>query len=281
ANGETYWTVVSSLIASPFDLTGPGTVSIAAPLQPLALTHSLDCDFRISQFASAVQTSLPLNLASGSVIDPSGSSYLAVLGNFGPLEEGILFNNADLLSYAHATDDSDVATGAMAYGTPAPDQLQPFGFVRYSKSVRFLLPGTTPPRAVFVAGMDQTLDATSLCTGAVIPVLEPVSNLEVAGMDARQPLQGVGLAPTISWTPPAVGTPVRYTVTINLLSATTANNTTSSSVASIVTSQTQVPVPSGLLESGKIYVISIITEVALTGVTSGTSSYSVSNTITP
>src|SRR5262249_3588933 len=144
-------------------------------------------------------------------------------GNFGPNDEGALFDNSDTFIFV-TYSTADLSTGVIHYGTPAPDQLAPFGLVRRAARVLYTLPGTSAP-AAFGMGMDQSMEVASLCNGPVVPVLTPVKSFQIGGQDARQPVSGVGTSPVVSWSAPDVGSPVRYTLGISRLDVSASNTT--------------------------------------------------------
>jgi len=86
-------------------------------------------------------------------------------------------------------------------------------------------------------------------SGPIRPLITPVQSPAVNGRDAFGSLSGIGLSPTLSWLPPAKGTPSAYVVMVG--------NPTSGEAPplppSIVTTETSLPLPPGMLESGHSY----------------------------
>ena len=73
-----------------------------------------------------------------------------------------------------------------------------------------LATGITPGGGVAEIGVLTTDLAT-----AAVPLVGPVSAVEIAGRDLGVPQNAVGLDPTISWSPPALGTPTSYEIHIS------------------------------------------------------------------
>jgi hypothetical protein len=88
---------------------------------------------------------------------------------------------------------------------------------------------------------------------AIVPVLGPPRAPRIEGRDAFQAQTGVGLRPTISWSPPALGAATSYVVQLAATSGTPAIASVSLNVHGV----TSVQVPEGLLQSGAQYAITI------------------------
>ncbi|MGZ6126326.1 MAG: hypothetical protein ACXWLR_15265, partial [Myxococcales bacterium] len=88
------------------------------------------------------------------------------------------------------------------------------------------------------------------------PVLLPPRAPAINGRDAFAPQSGVGLQPTLSWSPPSLGTATSYVVRIDLISP-GIPPPGFNEVALIVYTGTSVRVPSGFLQSGQQYAATI------------------------
>jgi hypothetical protein len=88
------------------------------------------------------------------------------------------------------------------------------------------------------------------------PVLSPPRALTLGGVDAFQPLTGVGFTPVIAWTAPVLGSPTRYRVSLALLEN-TSGVTTLSNVASFEVYSTSLTIPDGLLFGSGEYVATV------------------------
>ena len=147
------------------------------------------------------------------------------------------------------TSDIDL-TGVM-FGNPFPASWGLFATVRETGMVQYLLPGTVQPANAFAA-VAVDIDVPSLQGGMVVPMVGPVGAPKISGQDAFGNLTGVGVTPTISWTAPSIGSADRYEVTLVKLTA-NAMQTTQQPVARIITPDTQMVVPQGVLQAGVTY----------------------------
>jgi hypothetical protein len=83
------------------------------------------------------------------------------------------------------------------------------------------------------------------------PVVHPPQAILVGGQDAMMPIQGVGLTPTVSWSPPASGAvPAGYDVLVF-------REAPVEVVASFTTAETSVAIPEGILEPNVSYSLRI------------------------
>jgi hypothetical protein len=121
-------------------------------------------------------------------------------------------------------------------------------------TVDYFLPNTTTPATTFMAtSINRVITGTS---ATLLPDVGPVLSPQINGTDLFQPQQGVGPSPTISWSPPASGSASGYFINVFRLSKTLAT-TNQSFVGSVITSETSVQLPPGMLEAGNSYFIQV------------------------
>ena len=254
---SSYLSLASYLQSTPFDLSDGQNVTLAGAFLTVTQDQTLNCDYRLSQFAAAVQGFVP------SGYTPAGIQYgVAVIGGSIPTSEGLVSQGgaADILLFVPPSDSLDVVSGPMTYGVPASYPFFLFGFVSYLPNVQFAFPSTTPNNVQFV-GMQSNLALSALCAGPIVPVMTPVRAITLNGADASTPLTGVGLTPLVAWTKPALGTPSRYLVVITrFFKSANGLRTRSSVVGQISTRDLQVRVPPGLLSAGNTYNIQIVAD---------------------
>jgi hypothetical protein len=82
--------------------------------------------------------------------------------------------------------------------------------------------------------------------------LSPPRAIRVGGALASTNPTGVGLAPALSWTAPATGTPTSYAVEIFRLDA-SGTASVGTPVATLVTQGSQIALPAGVLVAGATY----------------------------
>jgi hypothetical protein len=151
---------------------------------------------------------------------------------------------------------TDVEAGMVQYGDPFPAAWRRTFHVCQTASVAVPVPGGTTQSINLTNS--QT---TSLPTATVQPLLSPVQNPKINGADLFTAGTINGTAVTLSWDPPAIGTPFGYNVAI--MSTTTFPNGTVGyfSSTTLGTAKTSMTLPPDLLRSGQTYLF-VITSLA-------------------
>jgi len=151
---------------------------------------------------------------------------------------------------------TDVEAGTVQYSDPFPTTWRRTFRVCQSASVAVPVPGGT------TQGINVTNNqTTSLPTATVQPLLSPVQNPKINGTDLFTAGTINGTAVTLSWDPPAIGTPFGYNVAI--MSTTTFPNGTVGyfSSTTLGTAKTSMTIPPDLLRSGQTYLFVISSRV--------------------
>ncbi|XXF79839.1 PKD domain-containing protein [Myxococcaceae bacterium GXIMD 01537] len=166
----------------------------------------------------------------------------------------------DLAIGFNYTPGLSVINPVFEYANPFPNTWRRFVTATTTARVRYAMPlpgGGTAQGAWFNL---LSYAQEPLVEGGVhllFPQVAPARNLRLNGQDATGPvLTGVGLSPVVSWDAPGFGVPTSYAVRIYRLSAPT-NITRRTQVASLLTDQTQVPVPPGVLAAGESYYVQL------------------------
>jgi hypothetical protein len=232
---------------TPSRLPATGTAALVTPP-----TELLELDFRRSAFASTK-----------TLVNPTATDYMGrlVVGAApGYLEDGWYMQTVapSLVFYTAAGPgmDTDLDLGLVAFGNPFPPTWGVFGVARWLFEVDFLLAGTTTPAQVFAQNL-VVAPAWSFGAGPIAPRITPVRSPKLNGtLDATVAQTGVSTTPTVSWLAPTIGAPCSYSVSIFAL---VAHNTTTKRVyvTSILTGDTTLRIPPGVLESGQSYVFRI------------------------
>jgi hypothetical protein len=251
-----------------FDVTDGGTTAVDAALVDYAQANTAAFDVRFSAWKAAFDqdggpASAPFYL--------NDAGNLGVLAQPGQAEDGFYSCNADLLLIEETTG-SDLLTGPMHFGSPVDT---PFagswgvlGDVRWIERTRLQLPGTTAP-ARAAASIEWITSLRALQAGPLTPPLTQPRLATVAGLPCFDGGAGVGLTPTLAWTPPAMGTADAYLVTIGEAVVTGANATALVPLAaftSFTTPHTVMKVPPGVLEAGHTYYFRITAKGRAPGV---------------
>jgi hypothetical protein len=152
---------------------------------------------------------------------------------------------------------TDVAAGTVQYSDPFPATWRRTFRVCHNALIAVPVPGTGSTQNINLTN-SQT---TSLPIAAVKPLISPVQNPKINGADLFTAATANSTAVTLSWDPPAIGTPFGYDVVI--MSPTTLPDGTVaySSSATLGTAKTSMTIPSNMLASGQTYLF-VITSLA-------------------
>jgi len=129
-----------------------------------------------------------------------------------------------------------------------PDAYQEFRETAVS-ALAGMAPSLGAPVADVPLGLSMRIERVSGADPILRPRLGPPRAPRVAGLDASKAQAGVGLTPTVSWSPPSLGTPSRYELGLF-------DRTSGSPVnwrATVRTTATSFSLPPGLLEAGHVY----------------------------
>lgn len=154
------------------------------------------------------------------------------------------------LVWIQAPPLTDADYGTINYGQFLGPMWKEARYVAYFAQADVPQPGTATP---YTQQAFYTSYEPMPAVEAIVPVLGPPRKPLIAGRDAFQAQSGVGLHPTISWSPPQLGAATSYTVTIATVGGTPAVAQTALTVYGV----TSVQVPDGLLTAGAQYAITI------------------------
>jgi hypothetical protein len=240
-SGPTLGTVrVPSRFARIADLTltDGESATRAVTLAEAPQTGSMSTRILGSQWAPLVQQSNP-------AVQPGGQSSYSIVSVPGPVTfpdlGGLSMNLVTVLSPA----STDVDYGTVAYGQFLGAPWQEVRELTFFANYAF---GTS----IFELPFYQSYELMP-ATGDVVPVVGPPRSPKVQGLDAFQNQSGVGLTPVISWSPPSVGAPTSYQVSV----ASQDTTTRYSSITVTVYGATSLRIPPGYLVKGVGYQVSI------------------------
>jgi hypothetical protein len=165
-----------------------------------------------------------------------------------------------LLSFSGDSETVTDFAGELSYGNPFPSAWGLVATASASFSLSVMLPGADASKLLTGEVYCSTLlgDKSSL---TLLPGLGPVEDILVNGKPTADWLTGAGLAPTVSWSPPAMGTAARYRVVLRRLDP-NAPNAGTSFVGSFSTAETSIALPEGLLGAGNYYYIRVFADEA-------------------
>ncbi len=147
-----------------------------------------------------------------------------------------------------------------AYGDPFQAGGAPwdeFVSLDYSFNVPVLAPGAQVPANLLVGFTARFPVAALVADGTIAPVIAPVRNVQIGGMDAMAPRAGVGLTPVVTWDPPAIGAPTGYNAQVEDVTTDASNQTVLDDVADVTTTSTRLAIPPSILVSGHSYLLVI------------------------
>lgn len=165
------------------------------------------------------------------------------------------FDFGPTLALFAAEPRASTATVTVSYTNPTAASWTEFATVFHGVSVDYLATGATEPYPLS-AYYRASVPLDSSGELAVRLVLSAPREPLIAGRDALRRVDGVGMEPLLSWTPPAVGTASGYQLIIYEL-ALFEEYTFPFTAAVLFTDIPQIQVPPGILEAGKEYVLSI------------------------
>jgi hypothetical protein len=123
--------------------------------------------------------------------------------------------------------------------------------VRMSARVSLVVGGTT----YFIRPSVSRMEPLATAPLDAAPLVTPPRDLRVNGLAANVALAGVGTGPTLSWSPPALGTPTSYLVRVQQLPG-------FALVVSARTAGTSLRIPDGVLAPGSTYFAWVTARVA-------------------
>jgi len=169
---------------------------------------------------------------------------------------GFYANAPDLMGYFPSDSTANLAV-TVEYGNPYSTRGRPwdeFAIINYPFAVPVQL-GAAAPRNEF-AGYHANLSLSQLCDGIIAPLISPVRNVRIAGRDLGVAQSGVGPSPTVRWDAPRLGRATQYFVSLKQLTEVSAR-TVSTVVASFVTRDRSLQIPSTFLVPGGTYLLSM------------------------
>ena len=219
--------------------------SAALNLTEAPMTGALRANLRNSRWATILTDANPATKP----FRAQGVSVLAVPHSVDfPDMPGLSAGTSLVYVQGPALQDADY--GTVAYGQFLGPSWKEVRYVSYIATAEVPQPGTAA--TVSMQPFFSSFEAMP-ADDEIVPVLGPPRSPRIEGREAFLAQTGVGLRPTISWSPPSLGAATSYVVTLSVASGTPAIASVSLNVYGV----TSVQVPDGLLESGARYAITI------------------------
>lgn len=242
-----YETVVRSLQLPPFSHDAGTPLEVRGTFQPAPMTD-VSLDWRLSAFAAYAPAAHPGATSSTSELDVFPAAH--------GLEYGWVGFSGELLVLLTPRGTTEDLVLPLSYGNPYPSTWGVLGQAIHG----FRYPTTlSNGAAVVLGGSIQTTDRMSaLAAGAIVPRISPPRGLAIDGQDAYV-ARRLESSPVVSWTPPELGTPSLYTLTLVRYDAPLPETTQPLPVPVnrfyLPGSARAVRLPAGILQPGKDYVL--------------------------
>jgi hypothetical protein len=236
-----------------FTQTNLQTTSVSGSFATFTLDQSLSFDWKRDECAQLLTQANP-NAVAGIT-----NMFLGVLP--GDETYGLYRAAPNLLEYVPS--GTGEVSQTFSYGNPFPGWVLHAGFA-CNFGVQFQLPSTSSPATIPGSfGVFMPGDALG-ATVTVEPSVSPVAKPTVEGGDFFAGGTISTVTPTLAWQAPSLGQPSRYEVAVFWLS--TSNGGTVQTLAgTIVTADTSVKIPTGLLQLNKTYAFRIEATVTTGG----------------
>ena len=224
------------------------SATIQATLADAPQTGTIRTDLRNAQFAALMPQVNPRAVPNPTA---GGVSVLAVPHSidFPDMPD----DATSSLLWVQGPPALNVDYGPVSYGQFLGPLWQEMRYVFYSMDLNLPVPGNSN---TYLWGAALTSVVPVSSQAPVAPALGPPQSVRIEGRDAFTSQSRVGLSPTISWSPPALGTATSYQVKVDLvnLGPPTAGL---QEVALSVYSGTSARIPSGFLQSGRQYTVTV------------------------
>jgi hypothetical protein len=237
--GSEHYTAAGKVFDLPaFAMSDGQSTTVSGAFVEVPQSSSISVDWKLPEF---------LALASANPSANRGMSGLSVSVTRAP-EHGPFDFQPKLLEYSTQSTTGIVAS--FDYGNPYDTTFTPIVTAVQNFTRDYALSGATP-----VSIVARILSMNTASTAVPLrPLVGPPENLQINGQDARVDRSGVGRNPTLSWSPPSVGTAHSYTVRfIQLVNS--GGQTQQMPSGSLQTTLTSVVTPPGLLIAGNRYAI--------------------------
>jgi hypothetical protein len=229
-------------------LTQSSTTTSVALASSAPQTGAVRADLRYSQFAALAASVHPSAVPSATF--SAGFSIQAVPHSAGypDMPSGVERTSLLLLN-SPGTPSVDVDYGTVHYGQFLDPLWSTYRQVFYAFDSQVPI-GTGPPGTTLATLI--SLVPLSSDPGAITPALGPPTQPRIEGRDAFSQQTGVGLQPTITWSPPALGHASSYQVTITRQTQPVIAGE-ARSLSAVVYSSRAFKVPAGFLKQGSSY----------------------------
>lgn len=243
-SGTPYLRLAKMATFSPFTITNGSSYTLNQPMVDVAANQSLSINWSRSQFEQL-----------RTLVNPGASDDYSNCGLFAQPGSGAhgFFTSSPDLVFATPTNGSTDITMTMSYGNPFDPSWPLVAATGYAFAVSYTAAGAT---ATTIDGSVWSYQLLSSLPSPIVPMVGPVLTPTINGSNAFAAQTGVGATPLIAWSPPSIGTPTSYWVTVRQVNN-VGGKTQLAFVANLPTQRTSVRIPPGLLQKGATYMFVI------------------------
>lgn len=233
---------------TPYTQTNGRNVTLTGAFTEISQTETLRLNVKASEFALDLATIGPNAVPSDQLFSFGAMKGAATYGSFGTAGE--------LTYFAFSTPQvADFDLGEIPIKNPFPSTWDTFLYSYTSYKISHSLPGTTTPRD-FSAFLGVETSSLPSATDPLRPLVTPVRNPRIEGVDLLTNQSGVGLTPKLSWQAPAVGSPSVYVVDIYWIFS-SGLHTRAYLGPRLFTNSTSMQLPPDVLRTGLTYVFRV------------------------
>jgi hypothetical protein len=234
-----------------FDMIDGGNTAIVGPPTGFTISPTLSAtfDWRRSQFYAFADDVVP-----GRGM-PEYQLYVNALAGGPSLPYGLFDVSPFLMGIDSTFEEAyDIDLGQITFGNPFPSSSHGvFGSATATFSVRTLF-SETNALLTLSAVISVAAPLSSFSAGPIVPLVGPPTAIQINGQDAFTINTPVTLQPTLSWSPPTVGTPTWYEVRVRRVYVREGTNGAAlTTVAVFRTPLTRLTLPPDLLAPGESY----------------------------
>jgi hypothetical protein len=246
--GSAVWrSVATSSPSLPLDQLNGDETNLAGRLST-ATAQTVHMAIQGSQFAAAASNSGLGGSVHSTTVGVYSQPFSASKGSVGE-------NEALLETNDQTPIEQDADYGDITVGNPFPASWTPYVAARYEVHVPFTATGASTPIQV---PAELYLSTTQMPAkdAPLAPQITPIQNVKLNGAAFVQTAATSTLNPTLSWDPPATGTPTGYRVSVYALKV-NATNSAVQPVLDLFTKDHSLVMPAGILSAGSEYFFQI------------------------
>ncbi len=234
-----YWSVSKVFEPAPFTVVEGQAQNVSGTFQAVP-QKSVAISFDVPAFEALVESVHPTATITSQdfslLVEPGGERSTATV-------------TPTLLYH---TSLAGTPVPGLEYGNPFPSEWAEVASASFQYTVVHTLPGNVTKSHSVSIGVSGPV--TAMAGATLAPTLGPPLEVTVGDKPASGNVSGVGVTPTVRWSPPSLGKPAIYTVTLRRIDPMGGLTRT---VASFWTRETSLTLPPGLMSPGSFYYLRV------------------------